>query len=539
MRSVELCADGHSALEALRERLPDALLLDLRLPGLSGIDVLHRLTERQTKVQVIAMTGYDHPDRIAEAEGLGVDAVLRKPFDVAELLRRLSLSDHRPDLADEGESARIAVLAQHPLDLGHALRRTIQDCFGDADLLREAVADHPYDAAIVFGGGSEDPQLLEDLKFLDDELGVLTAGEPRLVQAGIERTRRRRAQAAELARLRTLVRRLPIPLLVIRGDPPAVHSWNDALLGQTLHRGDEIDGTLLSDLQGSESPSAFAALVREARRKMRPEQGLVTVRIRGGPQRPFLARVAPIDGTGASLCITLRASDQRAEARPSARLMSATAAGVAHEMRNTLAAVSSSLSVIVGRMDEGDAAQQLIDRVLERIGRAKEVMEDLLDYARPLAPNLKPVPVRMVLKAAADQVRAQAPDGVTVLTELEDPSLRILADPVRLQLALINLGNNAVQALRGNGSVRFSCSRGPDGIDLCVDDDGPGIESALHEQIFEPFFTTRTNGSGLGLANVRKVAEAHGGTAELLTRDPGGHFRIRLPPRLPSPEDPS
>ena len=119
-----------------------------------------------------------------------------------------------------------------------------------------------------------------------------------------------------------------------------------------------------------------------------------------------------------------------------------------------------------------------------------------------------------------------------VATALPNPGLRILVDPVRLQMALINLGNNAVQAMGdGPGTLTLSCAREGESVVLCVDDDGPGVPVPVRARIFDPFFTTRARGSGLGLANVRKLVEAHGGTIALLDRQPGAHFEIRLPRR--------
>ncbi len=218
-------------------------------------------------------------------------------------------------------------------------------------------------------------------------------------------------------------------------------------------------------------------------------------------------------------------------------MLGATAAGVAHEMRNTLAGVSSSLEILQHRIADGTPAASVLTRIRERTARASEVMSDLLAFARPLHLRLKTLPARMLLMSAADRIRERAPSGITVDVHIPDPTLRIRVDPVSIQMALVDLGANSINALPGQGSVTLSCDRTTESVCIRVADNGPGVPDSIAPEIFDPFFTTRAQGSGLGLANVRKAIEAHGGTVELEDLSPGAHFLIRLPPRPPEPKE--
>jgi signal transduction histidine kinase len=107
----------------------------------------------------------------------------------------------------------------------------------------------------------------------------------------------------------------------------------------------------------------------------------------------------------------------------------------------------------------------------------------------------------------------------------------VLADPVLLRQAFLNLCVNAVQAMQpGPGRLAVTARR--DGRDVVVDfrDSGPGMDAETQRRVFEPFFTTKASGTGLGLAIVRQSAEAHGGSVSVESRPgEGATFRVRLP----------
>ena len=526
--------DGAAALKAADEERFDAAVIDLKMPNRSGVEVLEALQRLGQADRLVAVTGYERPARLLELAKLRFVPVLQKPFDPAELLSLLGLPSTSTDVPDR---ARIAVLADPETDLQGLRSLVLFDRFEEEDMIREAVAEHPYDAALVASERVDRDELSADLHTLDQDLAVVFSLRPALIAEAVERTRERRVRAERAALLDVVFQRTPAPLMVVAGEPPGLALWNRALRDLLGHRDEELEGASLDLLEAPGRMRAIRSLVAETRLNGRSTRQTLLVRRRGGGLQEHSVLATPTDCFDQAVSLlfgTAGPDDPQAEAL---RMLGATAAGVAHEMRNTLAGVGSSLEVLQHRIPTGSAAASVLARIRERTARAAEVMSDLLAFARPLNLRLKTIPARMVLMSAADRIRERAPSGINVDVHIPDPTLRIRVDPVSLQMALVDLGNNAVNALPGQGTVTLTCRRETEAVELRVSDDGPGVSKGIAPQIFDPFFTTRAQGSGLGLANVRKVVEAHGGNVELEERAPGAHFLIRLPPRPSEPKE--
>jgi two-component system sensor histidine kinase HydH len=190
------------------------------------------------------------------------------------------------------------------------------------------------------------------------------------------------------------------------------------------------------------------------------------------------------------------------------------AAGVAHEIRNPLSSIRG-FAYLLGR-DHGEAAPQreYADVMVREIDRINQVVTNLLNFASPM--TTAPVDTdifdlinHVVALISADADRQQIDIRIDMASDL--PSMTL--DPDQATQALLNLLLNAIVAVAPGGRIDIRVCRGPDGnaVTILIEDDGPGIARDLHEKIFEPFFTTREQGTGLGLAMVRKIAEHLGG----------------------------
>lgn len=521
-------ADGEAAVREAGARRFDAALVDLMLPGMSGIQVLQRLSVAGRPPLLLAMTGFDAGGRIQETIGVPGVPVLRKPFQIAALLGALGLAETAPTVTMPPR-CRIAILLEGSTALPYRPAECVVDRFEEVDTLREAVAEHPYDAVVLLASQENPQELREDLKLLDRDLAVLFGYSPEVLAGAVERTRERREARRELSILEEVFSRCPLPTLLVGGDPLKVLRWNDQMARQLSQAPEDLLGSPLEHLEGDPEGATLARLAREIQAGDSEASRRIAVRFREGGIRMFDVRAVPVDALDRAVCFFMDPVDQSARHAEALQSLGATAAEVAHEMRNTLAGVGTSLAVLKGRLEANPDERDVVDRVLGRVSRAGEVLSDLLDYARPIAPRLKAVPARMVLNAASDQIMEQAQGSIRVDVEVQDPTLRILVDPVGVQMALVNMGMNAAQA--GAARVTLTCRIHGDWVEMVVRDDGPGIPDAIRGRVFQPFFTTRPNGSGLGLANVRKLVEAHGGRVELLDRGPGAHFMVRLPPR--------
>ncbi|MBM7113827.1 ATP-binding protein [Archangium primigenium] len=207
------------------------------------------------------------------------------------------------------------------------------------------------------------------------------------------------------------------------------------------------------------------------------------------------------------------------------------AAGVvAHEVRNPLGAILNAVAV-VKRERLGPVGRSALEMLEEEATRLDAMVKDLLDVVRPLEPRPRPLHPGELARRTLEILGQRRQLGTLRVSMDEAPNLPTLqGDEFLLQLALENLLRNAVQACPPESGVKVGVSSVPEGILLSVEDEGPGISPEDMHRVFEPFFTTRATGTGLGLAVVRRVVMAHGGTVSVRPRPGGGaRFELRLP----------
>jgi len=207
------------------------------------------------------------------------------------------------------------------------------------------------------------------------------------------------------------------------------------------------------------------------------------------------------------------------------------AAGVvAHEVRNPLGAILNAVAVLK-RDKLGTVGTSAVEMLEEEATRLDAIVRDLLDVVRPLEPRPRPLHLGELARRTVELFQERRQLGevrVSLEEQLELPTLS--ADETLLQMALENLVRNAVQASPPTGLVAVTVASIPEGLLLTVEDEGPGVSEADAPRIFEPFFTTRATGTGLGLAVVRRVVLAHGGSVSVGQRPGGGaRFELRLP----------
>jgi signal transduction histidine kinase len=211
-------------------------------------------------------------------------------------------------------------------------------------------------------------------------------------------------------------------------------------------------------------------------------------------------------------------------------------ASVAHEVRNPLGVIFNSVGSLRRLLKPRGDVALLLDIVGEEADRLNRMVADLLDYARPVRPDLEPLPLRPLVGEAVAAARQQigpAAEGVKSILNIEPGAEMLRADARLLRQALINLFLNAYQAMPRSGMLEVRASRVERDhsavSELHIKDTGVGIPADVREKIFQPFFTTKAMGTGLGLAVVRRIIEGHGGSIELAATEGGTDFRIELP----------
>jgi len=214
-----------------------------------------------------------------------------------------------------------------------------------------------------------------------------------------------------------------------------------------------------------------------------------------------------------------------------------TAAGIAHEVRNPLAVIRSSASLLCGEFREGSEEARACGFICEEIDRLDRLVGSVLEWARPTRLELRELDPRALLARCEVLVAAELERRRIELDCEVDPSVSTLVgDGDLLEQAIYGLLLNAAEAIGERGRIEVAVRAGPadgEAVSIEIVDDGPGIEAARRAEIFEPFVTTKPQGSGLGLPMIRRAVEDHGGAVEAVEspgdRERGACFRITLP----------
>ncbi|AKF82011.1 histidine kinase [Myxococcus fulvus 124B02] len=216
------------------------------------------------------------------------------------------------------------------------------------------------------------------------------------------------------------------------------------------------------------------------------------------------------------------------------------AAGLAHEIRNPLGAIKGAAQCLDPRRLPGEDGE-FLEVIVEEVNRLNGVVTAFLDYARPMKQSFGPTDLNEVVTRTMRLIQNDVPSSVALAVELDLQLPRVDGDAEQLKQVLINLVQNAVQALdtregritvRTERPERFGEFRNAGGelLEVRVSDTGPGIPSDQQPHIFVPFFTTKQKGTGLGLAICQRIVKNHGGSISVQSKaGDGTTFIIRMP----------
>ena len=209
--------------------------------------------------------------------------------------------------------------------------------------------------------------------------------------------------------------------------------------------------------------------------------------------------------------------------------------GVAHEVNNPLTAILGFADLLMENPEMPDSARRDLRVILQEAQRTKQIVQNLLSFARQMPPQRKPVQLNVILRRTV-QLRAYDlhSRGVEVIERLDKDLHQVIGDSQQLQQVFLNILNNAYDAVRDTGRparIEIRTTNLDHLVEVMFRDNGKGIESP--ERIFDPFFTTKEigKGTGLGLSICYGIVREHGG--EILchnnTDGEGATFIVRLP----------
>lgn len=228
-------------------------------------------------------------------------------------------------------------------------------------------------------------------------------------------------------------------------------------------------------------------------------------------------------------------SQERARLEESATL-GRFAQQMAHDVRNPLAAIAGAAQFLLLEHDEGrplEPHREFLELIVDRAERLERVIADYQRMGR-VEPQPSEVDVNALVEEALSSHRVAASRELAFEVELAEELPRCSLDHDLFVVALENVVRNAVEAMGGKGTVRALTTPGRDGDGVLVRiaDTGPGMDPRAAERAFDAFYTTKAGGSGLGLAFVARVLDAHGGKARIDTRvGEGTTIELELPSR--------
>lgn len=223
-------------------------------------------------------------------------------------------------------------------------------------------------------------------------------------------------------------------------------------------------------------------------------------------------------------------------------MMGQFAAGIAHELRNPLTAIRSTIQYLESEFNEGSDQRKLAHGILDDVDRLNNIVGNLLSLAKPAESNPKEINIHREIERCVSFIEAKAKSQKVTLDadyKADIPTLRF--DPAELRQVLLNVMMNGLQAMPEGGTLAIKTSYLmpeahefiSDGrILIRVEDEGTGIPTDVRQKVFEPFFTTKSGGTGLGLAICNSIVKRYNGEIGITETDSGGtEVSIFLPVR--------
>ncbi len=325
--------------------------------------------------------------------------------------------------------------------------------------------------------------------------------------------------------------------LIVTGPDARIRKANRAALEMLRYREEELVGKSLSDIWNESEETLRSCFKDRESLLLRSDGEPVTVNFSSTPIR---------DDNGDVIGSVYLAHDLTERKRIESMMlrsekMSAVgqlAAGVAHEINNPLGIILGFAQSVVRRLSPNDALSMPLLSIEREALRCKNLVQDLLTFSRTPQLDREPLDINGAIDGALSLVQAQARMGkVELVKDLQDGIPLVLASNNQIQQVVINLANNALDAMPNGGVLTVKTELQKDSpvswVCMKVGDTGQGIEPELLTKIFEPFFSTKPvgKGTGLGLSLVHEIVARHSGTIEVMSRPGATEFCVKFPVR--------
>ncbi|MEI8182950.1 MAG: response regulator [Desulfomonile sp.] len=468
--TVWTAADGPAALEIFQKELPDVVLLDVRMPGMSGIEVLSRIKEFNPESEVIIISGHGDMDMAVECLRKEASNFLTKP--VREELLSLSLKRSLEKVALRRK------VKQYTRNL-EALVREANVELERAYQFRENIIENSPDAIvcirkggaiIIFNSAAE--KLLGYRK--DQVIGKMNIVE--IYPTGVARQIMKNLKSDDF------------------GGPDILQKRQVSLVDK---HGQEIPVYISAAiLYENDVEAGSVGFFLDLREKMKLERQLM-----------------------------------RSEKLSSLGKLSA---GIAHEINQPLTGVLTFAHLLLRKFKNDEATRKDLEIIVRETTRIRGIVQGILDFAREMPMQKKQRPIEELLEQTLEIiVHQQRFFGVKLVKEYGAGLPEVVIDSNLMEQVFMNMILNALDAMRGSGTLIIRTRCVDKWVEIDFQDTGSGMPEAILDKIFEPFFTTKDStegmGMGLGLAVSYGIVKNHNGDILVTSREGAGTtFTIRL-----------
>lgn len=520
--------NGRIGLELYNTEQIDLILVDLRMPEISGLQVLSEVRRQNPDLPLIVISGGGGLDDVVEALRLGASDYLLKPLnDMSMLLHAIEKGLERARLLNENRNyqnrleAEVTEKTDELMQLNKRLRAVVES------------------TKKLLGCGD----LHESGKLILEEFGLhMQAGGGSLYEVTESRLRWIHSLDEGHA-VGSLVMPLQPGTVLAR----AVNSSEPFIIEDISQEGWPVSGW-----KGYSSPSCIVFPLRDRSGTIFAilslhNPGNSTFAVHDREIGSILASYTAEALQRAKAVAAMKRSEERMLQSQKLEAVGTLASGIAHDFNNILSAIVGYTDLTLFAEDLPPALHKNLEQVKKAGQRARDLVWQILSFSRIEESRVFPIDISPILKEALKLLRASIPSSITIERAIPSGLGLIKADPGRIHQVLMNLCTNAAHAMQGgDGVLRVDFEKvetdpadtalgelaGKTCLKLSVSDTGTGISSEEIGRIFDPYYTTKEKGegTGLGLAMVHGIVRGCGGTVTVESEiGKGSVFHVYLP----------
>jgi len=521
---VEAVGDAEAALKRIKGDSFNLLITDLKMPKVSGMDVLREIKSVNPYMEVIIITGYPTIESAVEAVKIGAFDFICKPFDLEQMktavtrcLKKQKFSINHVKLGELTALFEISKTVSISTDIKSLLARILDSALEIVKARKGSIllCDENTRELTVGAARGLSAEVINNTRIpLGEGIAgrVAKEGKPILVSGAEQVPGLRNSSRYETNSF------LSIPLVSKYLDSQenilGVINMTDKISQESFT---EREKTLLSVLAGQ-----AAVAIENANIYTQLQSKILTL--------------------GQTIDQLNQTQNQLIQSEKMAAV-GQLAFGIAHEIRNPLGIILGGVEFLEKNLvKKGGINKEAVEKIKQSVDRANNIIVDLLKFSRTSELERQSVNIRALMEDVTSLIENQAYlKDVRIVKNYTDNALSVLADPNLLRQAFFNLCINAIDSMPKGGGLRLNIYSGQGAqankeVIIEIADTGKGIPKDILPRIFEPFFTTKEpgKGTGLGLSIVHLILERHKATIAVESAvGKGTKFTIRLPFSLP------